>query len=244
MTMRPFWLVSILVLALPAVGCLAIDEEVSDDDLVEQSFNACEAIPLEVIVQGRENRFGLNGQQVALDPGIPMDRICQRVTASCRETCKVAAANARATGIRGFQDADPVRLRQMGRLADDFNAALGMVTRFSELGADSLTGDAVKACGAKQLQVVVRGREHRFGFDGRQVALNPAIPIDNICNSMGGSCRQLCTTAKSAAQASGVTGFSGPFDAARLRQMGVLADKFNATFGSTTNFASAPIFLP
>ena len=41
-----------------------------------------------------------------------------------------------------------------------------------------------------------------------------------------------------------MTGFSGAFDAARLRRMGALADTFNATFGTTTSFASSPIFLP
>ncbi len=132
----------------------------------------------------------------------------------------------------------------MGGLADDFNAALGLATNFKALGADPGTPEAVLGCNARQLQVVVKGKEHRFGFDGRQVALNPAIPIDNLCNQLSGSCRAICTAAKAAAVATGVKGFSGSPDPARLRQMGVLADDFNAAFGRRTDFANRPIFLP
>jgi hypothetical protein len=234
----------LLVVGLSFTGCMAADDGLEDDPVVEQNGTLCQAQALEVIVQGRENRFGLNGQQVALDPGIPMDRICNRVAAGCKQICADAEATARATGVRGFQDVDPVRLRQMGRLADTFNAALGIATRFRDLGADRVDASNVAQCNAKVLQVVVRGREHRFGFDGRQVALNPAIPIDNICQPMAGSCKAVCLDAKNVAVASGVRGFSGNDDAVQLQKMGVLADTFNASLGHSTGFARSPIVLP
>jgi hypothetical protein len=157
-----------------------------------------------------------------------------------------AEARAVATGVRGFQDPDPVRLRQMGVLADDFNAALGIKTNFRALGADPgdlANGGLAAQCNAKLLEVVVKGKEHRFGFDGRQVALNPAIPIQNICQRVSGTCQPRCADASAAAVASGIKGFSGDEDPVRLRQMGVLADKFNAALGNTSNFENAPIDL-
>jgi hypothetical protein len=225
-------------------GCGAPEE--TGDDTVEVSSLNCGAPNLEVITVGRENRFGLDGQQVALDPGIPTDRICNNrlKNAACKSTCQIARAQAIATGVKGFQDTDPVRLRQMGQLADTFNAALGNRTNFRALGADSLSaGPQAAQCNAKVLQVVVQGKEHRFGFDGRQVALNPQIPMDNICQPLAGSCKAVCTAAEQAAVATGVKGFSGADNAVQLRQMGVLADTFNAAMGHTSNFANAPIFL-
>jgi hypothetical protein len=220
-------------------GCLEL-EDPSDDEELQGGALACPATPLEVIVKGRENRFGLNGQQVALNPSIPIERVCNALQGPCRDTCLGAKARAEATGVRGFQDSDPVRLRQMGVLADDFNRALGIRTRFRDLGADA-DAPAAQICNAKLLQVIVQGKEHRFGFDGRQVALNPAIPIQNICQGVNATCKPRCAAAEAAAIASGVRGFSGAPDAAKLRQMGVLADQFNATLGGTSDFTNRPI---
>ena len=222
-------LASLLVALVPIAGCM----DAPDGDDTDLEANACNARPLEVIVKGRENRFGLDGQQVALDPAIPIERICQRVTASCKDECASAKDAAVRSGVRGFQDPDPVRLRQMGVLADTFNASLGLDTNFSDLGADP--GGPVQ-CNAKALEVIVQGREHRFGFDGRQVALNPSIPMQNICQRVSGSCASTCATAKAAAEATGIKGFSGDLDLAQLRRMGELADTFNAALGIVTNF--------
>jgi hypothetical protein len=242
-----------LLLCTLTFGCMTAEE--AEDPVIEVSSISCGAKVLEVIVKGRENRFGLDGQQVALDPGIPMDRICMRVVSSCQQTCASAKAKAQATGVRGFQDSDPVRLRQMGILADNFNAALGNSSNFRALGAASNTPPAgvdggggggaagPVACNAKLLQVVVKGKEHRFGFDGRQVALNPAIPIQNICQLVSSGCQSTCAAAASAAAASGIRGFSGDDNAVQLRQMGVLADQFNAALGNQSNFTNAPIIL-
>jgi hypothetical protein len=222
-------------------GCVGLDEP--EDDSAEQSGAlVCTQTKLEVIVQGRENRFGLNGQQVALNASIPIDRICNSLQGTCRTTCTSAKAKAEATGIRGFQDPDPVRLRQMGVLADDFNRAMGLRTRFRDLGADA-DAPASEICTAKVLQVIVQGKEHRFGFDGRQVALNPLIPIDNICQRVNQTCQPLCAAARQAAAASGIRGFSGADDAAKLRAMGVLADQFNTTMGNSSDFTDRPILL-
>jgi hypothetical protein len=218
-------------------------DDVAEGDEIGQALS-CQAPPLEVIVKGRENRFGLDGQQVALNPGIPIERICNnRVASACKQTCFAAKARAEATGVRGFQDSDPARLHAMGVLADEFNAALGNVTHFSALGLDSGGGGAEPACNAKLLEVLVKGKEHRFGFDGRQVALNPAIPIDNICQKVASSCQTRCATAKAAAVATGIKGFSGNDDAVKLRQMGTLADSFNKALGNASNFEAGPIDL-
>lgn len=235
-------------------GCVVGEE--SDDgpsaDLLEaetRATNACQAIPLEVIVKGRENRFGLNGQQVALNPSIPMDRICNKVVSSCKATCTAAEARAVAKGVTGFQDSDPVRLRAMGKLADAFNLELGIVTTFGNLGADTPTGGGggsgggAVACNAKVLQVVVKGKEHRFGFDNRQVALNPAIPIQNICQLVSSGCATTCATAAGVVAASGIRGFSGNENDALLEDMGEVADAFNAALGNRSNFKAAPIDL-
>lgn len=203
----------------------------------------CNAKALEVIVKGRENRFGLDGQQVALNPSIPMERICKQVAASCTSSCLTAKARAEQTGVRGFQDTDPVRLRQMGELADTFNAAQGLETNFKALGAAPEADDAgqVSTCKAKLLQVIVQGAEHRFGFDNRQVALNPAIPMANICQAVDPSCRGICEDARIDAIATGIKGFTGPDDARKLREMGELADDFNAALGNESNFGSVEV---
>jgi hypothetical protein len=224
------------------------DDEEVEGEAALGGANQCNAKPLEVIVRGRENRFGLDGQQVALNPSIPIERICNQVAASCKATCATAKTQAEATGIRGFQDSDPARLRQMGELADNFNAALGLSTNFKALGnaaagAGAGAGGGAVQCNAKVLQVVVRGREHRFGFDGREVALNPAIPMENICQQVSSGCRTTCTTAKAEAEATGIRGFSGADDAVKLRQMGQLADRFNSALGNTSNFRNNPIIL-
>jgi hypothetical protein len=236
-------LVASLLLALTSlVGCFALPED--DTQSLEASF--CDgAKPLEVIVRGRENRFGLDGQQVALNAAIPIDRICQRVKDSCKQQCATAKAEAVASGVKGFQDPDPVRLRQMGILADTFNAALGLDTNFSELGADQPAGGGgggAVVCNAKLLQVIVKGREHRFGFDNRQVALNPGIPMQNICQGVSASCTATCNTAKAAAEATGIKGFSGNFDGFKMSQMGKLADDFNKALGNTSSFQTNAIF--
>jgi hypothetical protein len=246
---------SLIFAFVPAMGCTASTDEVDDGADAEWALageNAqCNAKPLEVIVKGRENRFGIDGQQVALNAAIPIDRICQQVATSCRQTCTTAKAEAVATGIRGFQDTDPVKLRQMGELADNFNAALGLETNFKALGGDAAGDDegaeagggAAVQCNAKVLQVLVKGQEHRFGFDGRQVALNAAIPMQNICERVSSGCRATCDAAKAAAQATGIRGFTGPTDAAKLGQMGQLADTFNAALGNQTDFKSNAINL-
>jgi hypothetical protein len=222
-----------------AAGCLAApDTDPSLGDPTLTGANACNAPALEVIVKGRENRFGLDGQQVALNAGIPIDRICNnRVKAECKARCLQAKEEALATGVTGFQDSDPVRLRQMGILADNFNATFDIDTNFGELGADDPDDGGAVVCNAKPLEVIVQGKEHRFGFDGRQVALNPSIPMQNICQGVNASCAGTCAAAKATAEATGIKGFSGDFDLAKLRLMGQLADAFNAALGITTDFA-------
>ena len=128
-------------------------------------------------------------------------------------------------------------------LADDFNFALGLSTNFGDLGADEGEDLGPVQCNAKLLQVLIKGKEHRFGFDGRQVALNPAIPIQNICQRVSAGCQATCATATAAAVATGIKGFSGNPDPAKLRLMGVLADSFNAALGNSSNFTNAPIDL-
>jgi len=244
-------LAATLGLLAAATGCVAQSDDTpqpTDEPSETESANVCQASPLQVIVVGRENRFGLNGQQVALNPSIPMDRICKAVVSSCKTTCATAEAAAVATGVKGFQDSDPVKLHQMGVLADTFNKALGIITTFSKLGDPGTGtgtggGTAPLQCNAKLLEVVVQGKEHRFGFDGRQVALNPAIPIQNICQQVSASCKTTCATATTAAVATGIKGFSGADNAAALRQMGVLADAFNAALGNTSDFTDNPIAL-
>jgi hypothetical protein len=221
-----------------AAGCLgAPDADPNLGDPTLAGGNACNAIALEVIVKGRENRFGLEGQQVALNPGIPIDRICNRVAADCKARCAQAKDEALRSGVTGFQDSDPARLRQMGVLADTFNAAFDIETNFSELGADGPDDGGELVCNAKPLEVIVQGKEHRFGFDGRQVALNPSIPMQNICQQVAAGCTATCNAAKATAEASGIKGFSGDLDLAKLRLMGELADAFNAALGIVTDFA-------
>jgi len=238
----------LVALLLPlSTGCAGLMDGDDGPESSESSLSplSCNAKALEVIVKGRENRFGLDGQQVALNASIPIDRICQRVLPSCAQACADAKATAVASGVRGFQDFDPVKLRKMGELADEFNAALGLDTNFSELGADGDDADAgALVCDAKALEVIVQGREHRFGFDGRQVALNAAIPMQNICQRVNSDCRATCDAARDAAIATGVRGFTGDDDDVKLRQMGQLADDFNAALGLQTNFKNLGAAAP
>jgi hypothetical protein len=255
-----------------ACSSTADDASHDTDEALSGGQGPCGAPVLQVIVKAREHRFGINDQQVALNPDIPIHNICLNgVKAQCKAACAQAEAAAVATGVKGFTgDNVPAQLRAMGRLADAFNAALGNKSDFADHPVDQDTGvdpshdpnastsdppppvanaDAgaaapspPAACNATTLQVIVRGKEHRFGFDGQQVALNPSIPIANICqNRVNAACKATCTGAANAAAASGVKGFSGDDDPVKLRAMGQLADTFNAALGDRTDFADDPI---
>ncbi|KAJ3126618.1 hypothetical protein HK098_007373, partial [Nowakowskiella sp. JEL0407] len=96
-----------------------------------------------------------------------------------------------------------------------------------------------KNCNAKKVEVVVVGNEQRFGFDGQQVALNPIIPIDRICNSFAqdAECKSRCEAAKAVAAATGVKGNSqGQGDLAAMQK---LADDFNAAMAGSGSVAPA-----
>ena len=234
---------------------------------VSQGSGPCGAPELQVIVKEREHRFGVNDQQVALNPDIPIHNICLNfIKSSCKAACAQAEAAAVATGVKGFSgDNVPAQLHAMGKLADAFNAALGNRSDFADHpidqdpGANAATdpnasttasagtgsgagSSGAVACNATILQVIVNQKEHRFGFDDRQVALNPAIPIQNICqNRVSAACKETCNAAASAAAATGVKGFSGNNVPAQLHAMGQLADAFNEALGTKTDFADHPI---
>ncbi|KAI8916266.1 hypothetical protein EDD86DRAFT_244198 [Gorgonomyces haynaldii] len=214
-----------------------------------QQANNCNADALQVIVQGKEHRFGFQGRQVALNPAIPIQNICQKVSANCAQACKQAGDAAVATGVKGFSgDDNAAQLKAMGELADKFNAALGIKTDFAnapgtQAAQGGATGGAAGAgtCKTGPVQVIVKGQEHRFGLDGQQVALNPAIPIQRLCDRAGQSCAAACQQINQIVAASGVKGFSGADDAAKLKAMGQLADQVNKLFGTTTDFTNKPI---
>lgn len=237
---------------------------------VSQGTGPCDAPILQVIVKEKEHRFGVDDQQVALNPEIPIQNICQNgVLASCKTACFDAEAAAVATGVKGFSGSNvPAQLHAMGELADAFNRALGNTSDFADHPidqdpgvtnpntdpnaitsaappSDSGTTDAspaAVACDAPVLQVIVKGQEHRFGVGDEQVALNPEIPIQNICqNGVAAGCKNVCFTAEAAAVASGVKGFSGSNVPAQLRAMGELADTFNRALGNASDFADQPI---
>ncbi|KAJ3118543.1 hypothetical protein HK098_005911 [Nowakowskiella sp. JEL0407] len=88
---------------------------------------SCSAQKLEVVVVGKEQRFGLNGQQVALNPIIPIERICNSFAnngnSACKAKCDAAKAGAAATGVKGNSQGQG-DLAAMQKLANDFNAAL------------------------------------------------------------------------------------------------------------------------
>jgi hypothetical protein len=226
---------------------------------------SCNAPVLQVIVSGRtesaEQRFGVDGNQVALNPNIPMENICQnRVASECRDRCRAAQAAVVASTVRGQSGAlNRDNLRKMGEQADNFNRALGNATNFAaspifknftDTGAAANNGADVGgrvACNAPLLQVIVSGStsraEQRFGVDGNQVALNPSIPINNICqNRVAAGCRDLCRAAQAEVAASGVRGQSGALNSDNLRKMGEQADNFNRAVGNTSKFADNPIF--
>jgi hypothetical protein len=233
---------------------------------LSQGQGPCGAPVLQVIVRDKEHRFGFGNQQVALNPQIPIQNICQNgVKASCMAKCAQAEAAAVASNVKGFSGNNvPAQLRAMGQLADTFNAALGNTSDFADHpidqdpGANPNTdpnastttssgtagqgGGGAVSCNATVLEVIVQGPEHRFGFDGQQVALNPLIPIQNICqNRVSSSCTATCAQAEKDAAAEGVKGFSGADDPAQLRRMGDLADAFNRALGNATDFADHPI---
>lgn len=60
---------------------------------------------------------------------------------------------------------------------------------------------------------------------------------------MASGCSATCASAQQAAVATGIKGFSGNDDAAKLRQMGQLADTFNKALGNQSDFADKPILL-
>ena len=269
----------------------------------EQVAVDCEAPVLQVIVTGdtdrAEQRFGTDDVQVALNPNIPIENICQnRVADACKDRCRAAQAEVVASGVRGQSGAlNEDNLRKMGEQADNFNRALGNDTDFADnpifqdftdldanvddkgaddkaaddKGADDKAADDKAAddkaaddksaddkgaanvdddevaCEAPVLEVIVSGTataaEQRFGVDGVQVALNPNIPIENICqNRVADACKDRCRAAQAEVVASGVRGQSGALNEDNLRKMGEQADNFNRALGNTSNFAADPIF--
>jgi hypothetical protein len=268
---------AILISTAPLLACSSGSEGSSDQttSAVSNASGPCDAPLLQVIVKEKEHRFGVDNQQVALNPEIPIQNICQNgVTSSCKTLCFNAEAAAVATGVKGFSGNNvPAQLRAMGALADAFNAALGASTDFADhpidqdpgvnassdpnasttatiatptapsadAGATS-TAPPATSCNATILQVIVKEKEHRFGVNDQQVALNPEIPIQNICqNDVSKSCSAICFDAEAAAVATGIKGFSGNNVPAQLRAMGQLADTFNAALGNVTDFAAHPI---
>jgi hypothetical protein len=249
---------ALLAALASAVGCTAAvgDDGTPSDDgrQVPRSALAlsCTTRIITVVQQGNENRFRLDASAVALNPAIPVNQVCNQVRndvrnrgldPECGARCTDAEELAQSSGIRGFQGVDAARLQSMRELADDLNGILGNETSFG--GADTGAGDGDDdadvpvQCNAKELQVIVQGKEQRFGFDNRQVALNPAIPMQNICNALQGSCRTVCDAAREDAIATGVKGTSGDIDLANLQRMGKLADDFNRRNGKASNFENA-----
>jgi hypothetical protein len=246
---------------------LACTATVGTDDADSIGENALELVCSDqvfaVVRQGNENRFGLDrlsdgqpARAVALNPAIPVNQVCNQVqndvrnrglSAECNTRCADATKVVAASGVRGFQGEDAARLAAMNALVDDLNAILGNGAGAADQGGDDDEQDddgQAAQCNAKELQVIVQGKEQRFGFDGRQVALNPAIPMQNICNDFGQDqlCRAACDAARTRAIATGVKGISGNLDVANLRRMGELADEFNRVNGNTSNFAANAIF--
>ncbi|KAI8843142.1 hypothetical protein BC829DRAFT_297170 [Chytridium lagenaria] len=90
----------------------------------------------------------------------------------------------------------------------------------------------------RKMDFVVQGREHRFGIDNTQVALNPAIVVQQICDRANGQCKDICNAAGAALVATGVKGFtSDAADPARDLLNAQAADTFNKALGNPTNVA-------
>ncbi|KAJ3310222.1 hypothetical protein HDV04_005161 [Boothiomyces sp. JEL0838] len=173
----------------------------------------CNAEPLQVISQGRENRFGLGGQQVALNPAIPIQRICQKVNPACSQICTDATNAAVATGVKGFQDSDPAKLAQMVKVANDFNAALGVAPQ-APIGSGNQAGNQNSNQNNNQNNNSANNANSQFGtcgvpdiqfgpgFDGRNEnsfivkgaishgsALNFKVIGQFVCGQLGSQCK-------------------------------------------------------
>ncbi|KAJ3111791.1 hypothetical protein HDU96_005339 [Phlyctochytrium bullatum] len=209
----------------------------------------CSAIPtIDFIVNGNEHRFGFNGQQVALNPGVVVGQVCGRGGEACRAPCEQAGAALVASGARGFSGGnDPAKDLFNAQQADIFNAALGNPTNVAGKfqaaaagagnnngagnGGNGGNGGSCKAQGVRTMEYIIRGQEHRFGVDGNQVALNPAIVVQQICDRAQGECQTRCRAAGDRLIAKGVRGFSGGQDAAKDAANKAAADAFNAELG-------------
>ncbi|KAJ3207781.1 hypothetical protein HDU67_007248 [Dinochytrium kinnereticum] len=216
----------------------------------------CNVKSMEYIVQGQEHRFGKDGNQVALNPAIVVQQICDQAPAGqCKTTCNQAGAALIASGARGFSGAaDPQKDVLNAQAADTFNAANGKRTNIAAAFLAAAGGNgggaaqpaaaggvnAAGNCNTETMDYIVQGTQHRFGKDGRQVALNPAIVVQQICNrATQGQCKTTCEQAGAALIASGVTGFSGGADPQRDNLNARAADTFNAANGKRTNIAAA-----
>ncbi|KAJ3111792.1 hypothetical protein HDU96_005340 [Phlyctochytrium bullatum] len=92
-------------------------------------------------------------------------------------------------------------------------------------------GGGCAAQGVRPMNYIIQGQEHRFGVDGRQVALNPAIVVQQICDRAQGDCKNRCEAAGARLVAKGVRGFSGGQDAAKDAANAAAAAAFNAELG-------------
>ncbi|KAJ1545847.1 hypothetical protein HK096_005897 [Nowakowskiella sp. JEL0078] len=91
----------------------------------------CNAQTVQVVVNGNEQRFGLDGAQVALNPKVVLDRVCIAISRTnnqaCTDTCNKAETAALALGVVGNSQGKG-DLVAMQKLADDFNSALAGTT--------------------------------------------------------------------------------------------------------------------
>ncbi|KAI8843144.1 hypothetical protein BC829DRAFT_420117 [Chytridium lagenaria] len=175
---------------------------------------------MDFVVNGREHRFGIDGTQVALNPAIVVQQICDRANGQCKDICIAAGATLVATGVKGFSGdvADPARDLLNAQAADTFNKALGNPTNVAGKFAGATTGSDAAAvqCTGPKMQFIEKGTESRFGFNGNQVALNPGVVVGQICTNLvkGDGCKAKCEAAGATLVASGARGFSNVEDAA------------------------------
>ncbi|KAJ3212533.1 hypothetical protein HDU67_003760 [Dinochytrium kinnereticum] len=90
---------------------------------------ACQANVLQVVVKGKRSFYGVDGIPVAINPLVPVQRICTPIVDdACRQRCSEACAEIRAAKVKGGKN---VNTAALGTVVDRFNARMGITTTFA-----------------------------------------------------------------------------------------------------------------
>ncbi|KAJ3081380.1 hypothetical protein HK102_002391 [Quaeritorhiza haematococci] len=119
------------------------------------------------------------GQSSALNPAIVANFICDRLGDQCQaaantvSACRTAQQQVVGAGLKGGRNKSQAEAAALGKLADDFNQAIGIQTNFeNELGAGAGAGNGQQQQGNEQQQQQQGDGQQQQGMEQQQQGNN------------------------------------------------------------------------